>query len=296
MKKKKDGFQGQKAIVLPRKILTKHCIHNPLIDGCYITDIGYYPKARFHYRVRQQGVDQHILIYNVEGLGWVEIEGERYDIVPGDFFLVPAGKSNCYAADEKKPWSIYWIHFKGSVADAFIQAFYQRFGSWRDKISNNQSRVKIFEEMYTHLEKGYGHDNLTYVNMVLLHFLSSFLYSDNFDNVASTHKIQDAINKSIQHMQDCIGENLSLESLAAQVNLSVSHYSSLFRKKSGFSPIEYFNHLKIQKACQFLQFTDLRIKEISNEIGMEDPYYFSRLFTKVMSISPREYRARHQYK
>lgn len=296
MEQKKDGFQGQKAIVLPGNIISKYCLRNPLIAGAYITDIGYYPKARYHYRVRQEGIDQHILVYNVEGAGWVEIEKTRYEISPGHFFIVPAGKYNCYAADEKKPWSIYWIHFKGPTADAFVKAFYKKSDSWQGSISYNESRVRLFEEMYRRLERGYGHDNLTYVNMTLLHFLTSFLYDEIFDNAHAGDKLQDVVNMSIQHMQENIGEMLSLEALAAQVSLSVSHYSSLFRKKCGFSPIEYFNHLKIQKACQFLQFTDMRIKEIANEIGVEDPYYFSRLFTKVMSLSPREYRAKFHYK
>jgi AraC-like DNA-binding protein len=52
----------------------------------------------------------------------------------------------------------------------------------------------------------------------------------------------------------------------------------------------YFNHLKMQRACQLLQFTGLRIKEIAAEFGFEDPYYFSRLFTKTMGVSPTDYR------
>ena len=294
--KKKDGFQGQKAIVLPAGIITKYCHKNPVIAGAYITDIGYYPKARYHYRVRQKGIDQHILVYNTEGEGWVEINEEKYEIHPGDFFIVPAGKYNCYAADEKKPWTIYWIHFKGTVADAAVNSFYTKSGSWKGSVRFNQQRIDVFDTMYRHLERGYGHDNLTFVNMLLPHFLSSFFFDDAFNDATKGDSSQDIVNSSILYMQENIRETLSLENLAAQVNVSVSHYSNLFRKKSGFSPIEYFNHLKIQKACQYLQFTDLRIKEIAGNIGVEDPYYFSRLFTKVMSISPKEYRARFNYK
>ena len=88
---------------------------------------------------------------------------------------------------------------------------------------------------------------------------------------------------------------LSLEGIASQVNLSASHFSCLFKKKTGFSPIEYFNHLKVQKACQYLLFTKLRIKEISQELAIEDPYYFSRMFTKVMGMSPNEYREKRMH-
>jgi AraC-like DNA-binding protein len=93
-------------------------------------------------------------------------------------------------------------------------------------------------------------------------------------------------------MQQNLSHLLSLEDIAASVNYSTSHYSAIFRKKTGFAPIEYFNHLKIQKACQFLHYTDLRIKEISDKLGIEDPYYFSRMFSKLMGVSPNQYRAR----
>jgi AraC-like DNA-binding protein len=91
-------------------------------------------------------------------------------------------------------------------------------------------------------------------------------------------------------MQDHIDKNLTLADLAGHVNYSASHYSFRFRHKTGFSPIEYFSHLKIQKACQYLQFTDLRIKEIACKVGLNDAYYFTRLFGKTMGFSPKEYR------
>ena len=74
--------------------------------------------------------------------------------------------------------------------------------------------------------------------------------------------------------------------IARTINLSPFHFYSVFKKKTGFTPIEYFNHLKVQKACQYLLFSDLRIKEIAYQLGIDDPYYFSRLFRKVMGTSP----------
>jgi AraC-like DNA-binding protein len=48
--------------------------------------------------------------------------------------------------------------------------------------------------------------------------------------------------------------------------------------------------LKIQKACQLLDFTDKKAKEIAFELAFNDPYYFSKVFTKYMHMSPKEYR------
>lgn len=285
--KKKDGFEGQKAIVLPRQILQNKCAGNPVIQGLYITDIGYYPKARFHYRERLSGADQHILIYCLEGSGQVRIGKINYTIEAGDFFAVPIKIPHQYAADENNPWTIYWLHFKGSTADAIIKALEKQTGL-KSFLSNNEKTIELFNEMYTQLERGYGNDSLMYANMCLWHFLTTFLYNDQYSN--KTLRREDVTNTAIDYLKNNIDKVLSLEDMAGQVRLSASHFSAVFKKKTGFSPIEYFNHLKVQKACQFLLFTNLRIKEIAHELGIEDQYYFSRMFTKVMGMAPNEYR------
>lgn len=73
---------------------------------------------------------------------------------------------------------------------------------------------------------------------------------------------------------------------------SPSYLTTLLRKKTGYSPSSYFSHLKITKACEYLDFSKVKIKEISFLIGYSDPYYFSKDFQKKMGISPRNYRKR----
>ena len=139
---------------------------------------------------------------------------------------------------------------------------------------------------------GYSMDNLRYINMIFYHFLSSLLYEDKF-NYTVSKKENDLVTSSIELMQKKTGTVLTLAELSAFVNLSVSHYSALFRAKTGYSPIEYFNHLKVQKACQYLLFSDMSVKEIAGLLGVDDPYYFSRMFSRLMGTSPRQYRKRN---
>jgi AraC-like DNA-binding protein/uncharacterized RmlC-like cupin family protein len=289
MNYKKEGFDGQKAIVIPRSILNRFCLANEIIKGAYITDIGYYPKAKFHLRKRPQGAEQNILIYCVEGNGIVTIKSVKHTIVPGDFIVIPHGVSHSYETNEKTPWTIYWCHFKGDQADALVKWLYAKRESYKYSVEFVQERIALFDQLYTYFEQGYSVENLTYINLLLLQFLSSFIYSDKYKTKLSENNI-DMLETSITFMQDNLEKSLTLSELAASVNLSNSHYSAIFRKKTGFAPIEYFNHLKIQKACQYLQFTRLRIREIAFKIGIEDPFYFSRLFTKTMGYGPKEYR------
>ncbi len=291
--RKRQGFEGQRLIVLPKKITADFLTRDPVTKQIYITDIGYYPKAKFHYVDRPGGISQHIIIYNVEGSGWIETSKKKVEVGPSQFIVIPAGTPHKYAANENDPWTIYWFHFKGELAAYIVGLIRQNSKNYKPDLSYNENRIKLFEEMYSNLEKGYGSDNLRYVNMIFYHFLSSLLYEDKF-NSTEKKKENDVIAGTIELMQKKIHSLVSLQELADFASLSVSHFSAIFRERTGYSPIEYFNHLKIQKACQYLLFTGMTVKEAAFNLGIEDQYYFSRMFSKLMGLSPVEYRKRNK--
>lgn len=287
--RKKEGFQGQKAIVIPRKILSDICASNNIISTLYITDIGYYPKAKFHYRERPEGADQHILIYCIEGKGQALIGNMGFTIEAGDFFVVPISISHKYEADENNPWTIYWMHFKGSIASSIVSLIGQKYNGYKGFNHDNENFIPLFNEIYNQLERGYSSDHLIYSNMCFWHYIAGFIYNSKY-NANGRSDFKDSIDQAIDFLSCNLNKLLSLQEIAASVNLSPSHFSFIFKKKTGFTPVEYFNHLKVQRACQYLLFTNMRIKEISQELGIDDQYYFSRLFSKVMGLPPIEYR------
>ena len=289
--RKREGFKGQRAIVIPPKILARHFDNHPIVKQLYVTDIGYYPNALYHYRKRIHGVNQYILIYCVKGNGWAVIADKKYTLSAGDFVLLPANKPHEYGADEQTPWTIYWMHFKGTSSSDFVDMMLKRMGDHVASISFQEKRLLLFEEIYTSLERGYSIDNICYASLSLQYFLGSCCFDNNY---LAIHEKTDSISLCVNYLQKHIDKPLSLNDIASAVNLSVSHFASIFKKNTGFSIIEYFNHLKTQKACQYLQFTDLRINEIADRLGIEDPYYFSRMFTKIVGTSPNKYRSRRK--
>jgi AraC family transcriptional regulator of arabinose operon len=291
--RKRQGFDGQQLIVLPKKIMADFLTKDQITKQIYITDIGYYPKAKGHYIQRPAGVGQHIIIYCVEGSGWIEIDKKRIEISPSQFITIPANTPHRYSANENDPWTIYWTHFKGDLAAYIVELIVQKSKNYKPHLTYNENRIKLFEEIYSNLEKGYSSDNLRYVNMIFYHFLSSLLYEEKF-NYRENKPEDDVIALTIAQMQQKIHTVLTLNELANFANLSVSHFSAIFRERTGYSPIEYFNHLKVQKACQYLLFTSMTVKEIALQSGVEDPYYFSRMFSRLMGVSPTEYRNRNK--
>ncbi|WP_346237043.1 AraC family transcriptional regulator [Niabella insulamsoli] len=290
--RKKDGFQAQKAIVLPPAII-KLFEQSAITSGLYLTDIGYYPKAKFHYRHREHGSAQHILIYCIDGAGVAKVEDQQILIRQGQYLILPKNVKHIYRADEQKPWSIFWVHFKGHLAPQFVALLKKKGDVFSNAVSFDKRRIELFDQIYDTLQTGYSIDNLNYTCILLQHYLATFCYPQIF--TPPQREQEDEIDIAIRFMQEHIDKSLNLQTLAAHVYRSVSHFSALFRKKTGYPPLEYFNQIKMQRACQLLEFTDLQIKELSAQLGYQDPFYFSRLFTKMMGLSPLEYRKKKKF-
>jgi len=194
--KKKDGFPGQKAIVLPATVIRKN-ENDPILHNLMVTDIGYYPKARGHYRERARGADQHIFIFCIDGKGWCEIENRKFQIKNNEFLIIPANFQHVYAADESDPWSIYWMHFK-------------------DQVEYNEKRIAVFNELFNNLERGAAKQNLAFISLSLGYFLSSFLYQECF-TINETNQVKvNPVEQSISFMKQKTGTLLVLQELAEE--------------------------------------------------------------------------------
>ena len=97
-------------------------------------------------------------------------------------------------------------------------------------------------------------------------------------------------------MKEILEAKITLEDIANAVGYSSSHLITLFTQRTSYPPMAYYNQLRIQKACSYLQFSDLKIKEISFRLGFFDPFHFSKTFLKEMNITPKEYRKKYQEK
>jgi AraC-like DNA-binding protein len=92
-------------------------------------------------------------------------------------------------------------------------------------------------------------------------------------------------------MHKNLSEILHIEDLADEAHLSRSHFAAIFKRRTGFSVLDFFIRLKMQRACFLLDTTDMPIKAIAADLGFEDPLYFSRSFRRIHDLSPLQYRA-----
>lgn len=285
--RRRDGFRGEKQINVPVSVIDKYLKNSPLLNDLYITYIGFYPKASFHYRERKKGCSDNILFYCLGGKGYYDTHLGNFELVANQFAILPAHHFHRYQADLKDPWTIYWIHFRGDklikLNDFLNIERYIR----PTNIKYDERFISAWEEIYNALRMGYSKSNLCYANLCLYRFVSLFIFPEV---KAHMRDEQDVISDSISFMKANIHKMLTVDDIASHFHYSSSHFSTLFKNKTSQPPLEYFIQLKMHYACQLLDQSTLRIKEIASKVGYSDPYYFSRIFCKVMGISPNKYK------
>lgn len=286
----REGFIGQKIMVFP-PAEKKWLSNNPLTRDFYLTDIGYYPNARNHDIYRRSGSHQYILLYCVAGEGHIHINNDTHQLIPNSFFILPKNTAHRYYSNVNSPWTIYWVHFTGQNADHLYQRYLAGQPGQVRPIPLNQNAIEVFEQLYQVLENSFNGEALEIANMNLQYFINTLVYYPHIKKMVDDH---DVVSEAIAHMKQHIAQHFTLEELAARQKLSVSQFTRSFKQKTGSTPIQYFNFLKVQNSCQYLYFTDKSIKEICVELGFDDQFYFTRLFSRLMGMSPTQYRKTHK--
>lgn len=103
-------------------------------------------------------------------------------------------------------------------------------------------------------------------------------------------RYQRKVDQMIQYIEEHLDQKITLAKVAEAVALSEIHAGRIFKKETGQGVIEYVNTRKMHLAVEYMKNKKLKIKEIAERVGIEDQFYFHRVFKKTYGISPREYR------
>ena len=285
----KDGFIGQRVLIIP-KLIQDNFYQDPLLSALCLTDIGFFPKALYHYRKRDIPIEENILIYCTQGKGFCRVKDKEFDIKENQYIIIPSGLPHYYKSDIKEPWTIYWIHFKGTLASQYIDTEINVKEILPSEVSRISERLKLFEEIFYLIQNNMSLDNLRYSSSLLHNFLGSLKF-------ISQYRIQEKddtplLELILHYMMENIHTKLTSKELANKVNMPESTLYRFFKNQTGYSLIKYFNLLKIQKACELMQSSSMKLNQVCHKVGITDPYYFSRLFRQIMGMSPKQYKAK----
>lgn len=106
----------------------------------------------------------------------------------------------------------------------------------------------------------------------------------------SSNQTKRIIKVAQEYIMEHYSENILLADVADKVGVSVGYLSTMFNQTLGLGFVDYLNHIRIERACCYLEQNYLKTYEIAYKVGFRDEKYFSKVFKKLKGISPKEYR------
>lgn len=264
---------------------------NPLTRDLYLCELAEVLVRRDTLWSDNVKMDDHLLIYCTKGEGIIQIAGDLIPFSQNQYCIIPKGFIFRIQTGQTDPSVFLTCKFNGEKS----RIMEKDFTVVRDLIPsvNNMvaNRMMLFDELFNNLTRGFYNANYPYINLCFGHLLATFIYASRTSDDLLEEQ-NPGISRSIRFMEQNLSKKITLYEIALEAGYSPSYLTTIFRKKTGYSPLSYFSHLKIGKACEYLDFSKLKVKEIAFLMGYADPYYFSKDFQKKMGLSPRNYRNR----
>ena len=123
------------------------------------------------------------------------------------------------------------------------------------------------------------------LSQLIYEIIKNVFFRKNSDKINTINQVLDYIRQNYQN-------SICLDDLIIQANSNVSkrHFISFFQQYTSYTPIDYLNNFRIERAKTLLTSTNMQISAISQEVGFQDEFYFSRMFKKRVGIAPSKYR------
>lgn len=232
------------------------------------------------------GQRDHFLIhYVISGSGTYQSGGKTYAVIKGDAFLVHPNTIITYKADHKTPWHYCWVGFSGIDARLLIHQMPFTEESPVIQMENGSDIQEAFKKIWR--ARGTNFESRIHMTGELYSALSLFISQEQEHASPSVRYFERAVDYI---KKNYFFYNLSVESIAEILNINRSYLYMIFKDTCGLSPKEYLTDFRIKQACTLLIQSRISITSVSYSVGYEDNMYFSKVFRKVMGMTPSKYR------
>lgn len=233
------------------------------------------------------------IIYISKGEGYFEASGLPPQLIEGGtIILLYPGVWHRYRPKESTGWEEYWVGFSGTYARYLLEqecfspqnpiikvGFDNEFlATFSRLIENVEAKEDIYRKLWS---------------FHLIHLLG-IVYSSALLSNQKLSKKEELINEMRDEIHKRWNSNIDFENLSAQFNVSYVWFRKTFKEVLGTAPNQYHLMLKIRKADQLIQETNLSLSEIAFQSGFESEFYFSRIFKQKMGYNSSEVRKRQK--
>ena len=250
----------------------------------YMSTCGYY-YTNYDYRIEREDYHNYMLFYICDGRLSVTSGGQTMVASAGQ-----AGFLNCHEPHEYHTignTEFVWLHLDGSnTADFYQQAVWAHGGFVFDTPYAQEIKNGIYEIIFAFRnEQPFSEVRLSHK---IYGLLAAAVDTNKPENERSAKN--DPVAAAMYFIRQQYMNPITLNDVAAYDNMSLYHFSRLFKRDCGYSPHEYIILTRLNRAKHLLKTTDLAIKVIAQKVGYQNVSSFTNAFTARVGISPTLFR------
>lgn len=228
-----------------------------------------------------------ILLFTKGGCSFF-CDGKTFDVCENDVVVINSTQVHSFAAKDGVA-----EHYCMHVTPAFFADVEYENVHIQNLIRGDEYVIerlkKIRNRKYVN-KKGNDMMIKSHAYALFAHLLKHYSYKENEEDTKKNTDNLKRMELVFAYIDAHYSEDISTETLANLMYVSVSYFCRFFKKVTGTTSAAYISELRIKKSFLLLENTDLSMAEISEKVGFDDPNYFSRVFRNVTGITPSEYR------
>lgn len=256
----------------------------------FINSCGYIKLNNKKVSIQRSRIDYY-LIYLINGAGYYKIDGRLIKAESGNIVIYQPNEEQDYYYLGEDNTELYWIHFTGNSVMQLLESL-ELTGRNIFKVGIKTEFIQLFENIIYEINVR-NHCYHSVCVSYLINLLSMFSRESYALEKGIISLKKSGIEKSVIKMQMEYQCDYPISYYAEISNLSVYRFIHKFKSLMNCSPSKYIEKIRMDKSKELLIYTDLTINEISDVVGFNDPFYFSKVFKKNTGLSPTEFRKFH---
>lgn len=217
------------------------------------------------------------------GHGWVEHEGQWFEVGPGALVWHMPGDRTIARSDFADPYRCLAVLFSGPLPPG---RRVPRFSNWPEL---DELRAFTREVVRTVVDESFDRQAILAYTFGRLYYQARRSH-----HRAWSPDLPPNLRKVLKSLYVNFALPLTLADLAEQAGWSVPHLHAVFKQHLGSSPHQYLARRRLQAAREYLVATDRPIKRIAADCGYNRDAAFCRQFRQATGLTPAAYRRRHQ--
>lgn len=245
-----------------------------------------------HSTVRENGREDYQLLYVAKGEYRFVFDGTEGKVLPGMVALYRPGEAQKYYMVGDADTEIFWTHFTGYDCEKYLKELgFNHSGVYT--VGGNEKFLILYKWIIKELQlKRENYITIATGYFKQLLYLMSRNYNSGNEQNSETHFAEAAMLYFYRNFSS----NISIDEYAVSQNITPCWLRRCFKKHTGVSPQQFINDIRLSYARELLLTTDLKISEISERCGYENPFYFSRIFAKSIGCSPIQFKKNNTQK